>query len=89
MARSHLFVDSETEAIKTIWRVIGLCGLVPTQRRSFVPARDDDRCGPERGPMNVPGLAQKTAKGTSTVKAPSSGICCQMVGHPHQIRPYA
>jgi len=57
---SSVVGDSETEAkSRQSGAVIGLCGLVPTQRRSFVPARERDRCGPERGPMNVPGLGEK------------------------------
>jgi hypothetical protein len=35
----------------------------------FVPARDAIVAALKEGPMNVPGLAQKTGKGTSTVKS--------------------
>jgi predicted transcriptional regulator len=35
----------------------------------FIPARDAIVAALKEGPMNVPGLAQKTGKGTSTVKS--------------------
>jgi DNA-binding IclR family transcriptional regulator len=54
---------------QTIWRgdryMWARAGTAPL----FVPARDAIIAALEEGPMNVSGLAQKTGKGTSTVKS--------------------
>jgi hypothetical protein len=55
--------------IKTIWRGGRFMWARADTAPLFVPARDAIVAALKEGPMNVPGLAQKTGKGTSTVKS--------------------
>jgi hypothetical protein len=55
--------------IKTIWRGDRFMWARADTAPLFVPARDAIVAALKEGPMNVPGLAQKTGKGTSTVKS--------------------
>jgi hypothetical protein len=54
--------------IETIWRVDRFMWARAGTAPLFVPARDAIVAALKEKPMNVPGLAQKTGKGTSTVK---------------------
>jgi hypothetical protein len=55
--------------IKTIWRDGRFMWARADTGPLFVPARDAIVAALKEGPMNVPGLAQKTGKGTSTIKS--------------------
>jgi hypothetical protein len=55
--------------IKTIWRGGRFLWARADTGPLFVPARDAIVAALKGGPMNVPGLAQVTGKGTSTIKS--------------------
>jgi hypothetical protein len=55
--------------ITSIWRGGQFMWARASTVPRFIPARDAIVAALKEGPMNVPGLAQKTGKGTSTVKS--------------------